>query len=482
MSIELLDKTPIEIPMSCITIGDALNHIQATYNITNFNKYYGIYDVKNNTPVKLPNEAKLANFNGDLTFKRAVFIPGSDNYEEAENAQSETDGAHFFAFVQAKYEFKNNNFPMNAEDVYTALADLYIIELGADQAQYLTSVSSNLPDYLKSKYDNSKTVEEVRAIVSERLSNSILEVQQDFCSTLEQYSLYGATKFPGSLQRLTAKKEEIFDPVTVAIGYTGVRFYQKDTDKLVEKISYEKIIRWAISKTGNAFAIILSQDQIVFFATQFAQEMRECLQSYVDIISQALDNDKELSLASDEDAEKKDWTDLKSEYVITMDKTRIDPSSFQKPAPPKPKEEKKPVAGGSEWQQYTDASGTPYYYNSKTGETSWTNPADAAKGGWQQVPDGAGGVYYYNAATGETSWTNPEEGAAGGSDWTEMSDAASGSVYYYNNKTGETSWEKPAEMGGGGGSGDWSENVDPGSGSTYYYNNVTGETSWTKPY
>lgn len=70
---------------------------------------------------------------------------------------------------------------------------------------------------------------------------------------------------------------------------------------------------------------------------------------------------------------------------------------------------------------------------------------------WQEVTDpSTGTVYYYNAVTQETSWTNPAAAAAAtegaGSSWQEVVDPTSGDKYYFNPLTQETSWERPAAM------------------------------------
>eukprot|EP00953_Heterococcus_sp_UTEX-ZZ885_P028009 14962-Heterococcus_DN1.PRE.1 len=89
----------------------------------------------------------------------------------------------------------------------------------------------------------------------------------------------------------------------------------------------------------------------------------------------------------------------------------------------------------ADWEELSDDSGQVYYLNSTTGESSWTLPyADAADAptaaavasaddygqlvvasssselaaGWEQAYDGDM-PYYYNTSTGESSWTRPEK-------------------------------------------------------------------------
>jgi WW domain len=86
----------------------------------------------------------------------------------------------------------------------------------------------------------------------------------------------------------------------------------------------------------------------------------------------------------------------------------------------------------AQWAEVSDDSGQVYYLNSSTGESSWTLPdADAITAtataddddygqlvvasssselpaGWEQAYDGDM-PYYYNTSTGESSWTRPEQ-------------------------------------------------------------------------
>lgn len=182
------------------------------------------------------------------------------------------------------------------------------------------------------------------------------------------------------------------------------------------------------------------------------------------------------------------------------------------------------VALPDDWQESLDpASGNPFYYNSKTGESSWTRPAapepapatsssaqpaaassqaatqagGLAEGWTEHVDPGSGKTFYYKVATGETSWTKPEapqeqtpaESSAPASDWAEHVDPGTGNTFYYNAKTGETSWTNPEPAKSAAATAtpaaaadeDWQESIDPASGNPFYYNPKTGETSWTKP-
>merc|ERR1712232_230761 len=166
----------------------------------------------------------------------------------------------------------------------------------------------------------------------------------------------------------------------------------------------------------------------------------------------------------------------------------------------------------NEWTEHVDPqSGDVFYFNSTTGETSWTKPAPAmhvvATGvataaakteEWtEHIDPQTSNIYYFNANTGESSWTKPALGEAGAAikkdespstadeatAWTEHIDPDTGGAFYYNAATGMTSWTKPdistpqrhtiAR--------DWTEHIDQASGDKFYFNEATGETSWTLP-
>ena len=220
-------------------------------------------------------------------------------------------------------------------------------------------------------------------------------------------------------------------------------------------------------------------------------------------------------------------------------------------------------AGGSkhsQWEAVTDDTGRPYYYHKKTrrsvwnlddiaaqavkdvaaedgdsGETVQENPLTSSV--WVEVenPDG-GKPYYFNQRTGETSWSPNGEGDAepnsgvisdaeededdekvalrvgvssrrssmafaftpeseekvGGAldvvkeeeeeeeeddaedsdddvgKWAEMLDPSSGDTYYVNNETGESQWDMPEEA--------WVEHEHEGR--KYWHNTITGKGEW----
>ncbi|OEU19073.1 hypothetical protein FRACYDRAFT_165441, partial [Fragilariopsis cylindrus CCMP1102] len=68
---------------------------------------------------------------------------------------------------------------------------------------------------------------------------------------------------------------------------------------------------------------------------------------------------------------------------------------------------------------------------------------------WEEVEDPSSGtVYYYNSETCESSWDRPTsaDGENTGElpeSWIELEEPTSGQIYYYNSASGETSWERP---------------------------------------
>jgi hypothetical protein len=86
------------------------------------------------------------------------------------------------------------------------------------------------------------------------------------------------------------------------------------------------------------------------------------------------------------------------------------------------------------------------WYNKKTGEYSWEDPAHRTP--WRAVTDDEGKTFYYNIITAETTWELPVEMA-----WNEQtSDQHDGMTYFFNQKTGESTWEMPEHL-------NWSKDV-----------------------
>ncbi|KAJ0389789.1 hypothetical protein ATCC90586_012058 [Pythium insidiosum] len=71
------------------------------------------------------------------------------------------------------------------------------------------------------------------------------------------------------------------------------------------------------------------------------------------------------------------------------------------------------------------------------------------RGDWQAFVDAATQQpFYYNARTGESTWEKPSvfSPSSGDSSWIQCTDPATSQVYYLNIVTQQTSWEVPADL------------------------------------
>lgn len=87
----------------------------------------------------------------------------------------------------------------------------------------------------------------------------------------------------------------------------------------------------------------------------------------------------------------------------------------------------------SPWGEYWDEQAqAKYWYNSETGEATWTKPAAMS----------VGGIYSARSSSNSTSSSVPPSARNGksGNEWISYIDEATGQEYWYNSVTGETSW------------------------------------------
>ncbi|KAF4737745.1 E3 ubiquitin- protein ligase, partial [Perkinsus olseni] len=121
----------------------------------------------------------------------------------------------------------------------------------------------------------------------------------------------------------------------------------------------------------------------------------------------------------------------------------------------------------ADWEEFKADDGTPYYHNTKTGQTQWDYPKGAhgedsvtqsgganARAAQQQLPEGweeltaeDGTPYYHQLTTGHTQWEPPTGQSVQPAvdlpeGWEEFK-ADDGAPYYYNSTTGVTQWETP---------------------------------------
>ncbi|TMW60540.1 hypothetical protein Poli38472_000582 [Pythium oligandrum] len=169
----------------------------------------------------------------------------------------------------------------------------------------------------------------------------------------------------------------------------------------------------------------------------------------------------------------------------------------------------------TEWEKYVDDSTqTPYYYNTKTGESSWDVPegyvepeveeeraSDAEERPekpprWRKyVDDSTGDAYYYDEANERTQWDEPEgfveedadeddnddneedgdasDPVAAVEEDAEAKDESDASADKPQTAAPET--ETPSEQH------TWVKHIDRASGKPYYHDTVSGKTQWETP-
>ena len=96
-----------------------------------------------------------------------------------------------------------------------------------------------------------------------------------------------------------------------------------------------------------------------------------------------------------------------------------------------------PVQLPEGWEVLTDAEGDNYYFNSRTGETSWSAPTPAQPS--PRVPLPVGGARPPPPAA---SAPPPPADAPLPAGWEALTDE-DGDVYYHNEATGAVSWDRP---------------------------------------
>ncbi|GMF11698.1 unnamed protein product [Phytophthora lilii] len=160
-----------------------------------------------------------------------------------------------------------------------------------------------------------------------------------------------------------------------------------------------------------------------------------------------------------------------------------------------------PVAGGGAWKKHVDEkSGSAYYYNASTGESSWEEPAGfkepaARAPKWREfVDDESGATYYYDEASGTSRWDKPEDFV---SEEQEPQSEEQAEADYAPER--ETEVEKKAVRKEEKAQEDdeaeaevetkdtataaqqWVKYVDPASNKPYYHNASSGKTQWEEP-
>lgn len=127
-------------------------------------------------------------------------------------------------------------------------------------------------------------------------------------------------------------------------------------------------------------------------------------------------------------------------------------------------------AGQQEWEKhFDDETGTPYFHNRLTGETSWAEPGRAAGGAGvvESVDPATGHPYYTDVRTGESTWHRPQQV------WAKLRAVAALRNDSHGLAHGASSGIPEAE---------WAEHTDPATGHPYFINRVTGESRWEVAY
>eukprot|EP00941_MAST-03F_sp_MAST-3F-sp1_P001195 g1195.t1 len=109
--------------------------------------------------------------------------------------------------------------------------------------------------------------------------------------------------------------------------------------------------------------------------------------------------------------------------------------------------------------------------------------------GWGAFKDATTGrTYYFNKKTGESSWIAPDVVKRKrvirryeGTPWSAHLDPITSKTFYFNRETKISVWVLPVELRGIADGRIWSAHVDEDSGSYYYFNKATKVILWTKP-
>ncbi|ETI37550.1 hypothetical protein F442_16335 [Phytophthora nicotianae P10297] len=167
-------------------------------------------------------------------------------------------------------------------------------------------------------------------------------------------------------------------------------------------------------------------------------------------------------------------------------------------------------ADDTEWEKHVDeASSSAYYYNTRTGESSWEIPAgfrspegqDMSKDKtpkWREfVDDESGATYYYDEVSSTSRWEKPEDFVPGqdsekqdkATEPEEQQDEAETPEQEPQGETEEASTgdnkketkEVSVDITAAVKAAQWVKYVDAASNNPYYYNASTGKTQWEEP-
>lgn len=136
----------------------------------------------------------------------------------------------------------------------------------------------------------------------------------------------------------------------------------------------------------------------------------------------------------------------------------------------------------NEWKPYYDENtGSTYYFNEATNETSWSAPNRNYESDGYDTTASQGTAIDYDTDTNYEAWNGYDVGGDG-SEWIEQWDDQAQARYWFNTVTLEASWTQPEEMNGNAAADEWMSHIDAETGKEYWVNQLTNETTWKSPY
>lgn len=305
-----------------------------------------------------------------------------------------------------------------------------------------------------------------------------------------------------------ARSEDIF----VAVGHAGIALLGAEDPLRVDAFPYAAISKWVVSRDGKIFAFNLDNDRIIYIVTESAPFIERAVERYVEEMVRFKSARTEADRWAQPRLHTNPAV-AGMAAVVSLEPRFVPPyalvpspeeqASFaarmasgikaaallglDSPSGPVAGAGGGPVRGASttgflrahvaaetgaaaaaaaaaagraapvpqeplppHWRPVRDAEGDTFYYNERTGESTWQRPKPVPLPlGWVAAQDGDGDTFYVNTATGESSWFPPDPEAerrrleAGlPPDWTVQFDSE-GDPFYVHLPTATSSWYRP---------------------------------------